>query len=101
MVVSEQAQRLFAKDLIAKQIPFKSGVEIKISKISYGDLFNLRVLAFSAVVKMRGLVLRDTSYIGVHRDQFMKLTINYVDGDLDETGRTALDQMMSSLKFIK
>ena len=96
---NEQKRKVFAKEIIEKQLPLKKGVKIEVNNISYGELFRLRVLAFTAVVEMGPMVLRDTTYIGIHRNRIVKITLNYLDGDLDETARKALNEFMGTLVF--
>ena len=96
---SEQKRKAFAKTIIEKQLPFKKGVKIEVNQAIYGEMFRLKVLAFAAVVEMGPMVLRDTSYMGIHRNRIMKITINYVDGALDETASKALNEMLGTLVF--
>jgi len=92
--------REFAREVVAKQIPITGGVEIEINEAVPGYYFNDRkMLQYTAVVYMGPMVLRDTTFIGAHGDQIVRVTINYVDGALDDAARAALEIVLSTLTF--
>lgn len=89
----------FIKDVIMKQLPIKEGVEITVTDEVFGEFFGLEMLEFVVIVEFGGLVLRDTTFIGVHKNRIVKVTLNYVDGALGDAGREALNEIFSTLRF--
>ena len=62
-------------------------------------MFGINVVAFNAVVEMGSTVAWDTSYVGVFKNRIVKVTINYIDGALDDVARNALNEILGSLSF--
>ena len=73
--------------------------KIEVLHNSYGSMFGINVVAFNAVVEMEPTVAWDTSYVGVFKNRIVKVTINYIDGALDDVARNALNEILGSLSF--
>ena len=96
---SEEARLNFAKETLKSQIPKNLNPEIEILNSGYGPMFGIDVVGFSAVVEMGSMASWDTSYIGVFKNRIVKITINYMDGSLDEVARNALNEFLGTLRF--
>ena len=96
---SEQQRLDFAEQTIRSQIPLNLDPEIEVLRNSYGSMFGINVLAFNALVEMGPTVAWDTSYVGVFKNRIVKVTINYIDGALDDVARNALNEILGSLSF--
>lgn len=98
-LISENNRLEMAESTIRQQIPSNLEPEIEILNNTYEKMFGIQVLAFHAVVYLENYVLRDTTYMGIHKNRIFRVTLNYIDGDMDEVAAITLDKFFSSLRF--
>ena len=96
---SKEFQAEFAKKVIGEGIPLKEGFSIKIKEVAVEEFFNIQMLKFMAVVEIGFVTMLDTSYIGIHKNRIVKVSLNYYEGELNDSIRKAISRFFGSLKF--
>ena len=98
---SEEARLAMVDNTIRGQVPAALEPEIEILHNAYGEFFGLRVLAFHAAVYIGEIVTRDTTYLGINDNRIVRITLNYMDGDLDSVASDQVTNFLTSLNFEK
>ena len=47
------------------------------------------------------MIMKETTFIGVHKNKILKVTLNFFDGDLTDQSRSSISKFFESLKFEK
>jgi hypothetical protein len=98
-LVSEEARLKMAESTISGQIPAALQPKIEILENDYGDFFGLRFLAYHAVVYVGEISSRDTTYLGVSKNRIVRVTLNYMEGDMDDVANDQITKFLKSLVF--
>lgn len=99
----KKSQKDFAKDIIEKAIPLKSGYRVQVDETVEGGFFGLKMLEYTATVIIGEavMIMKETTFIGVHKNKILKVTLNFFDGDLTDQSRSSISKFFESLKFEK
>jgi len=95
---TEEAQNDFAKSLIQRSVPGK--FEIDIYRTSISSLGGLEVLQFGATVEVGPLLSYDTTTIALHRNRIIKISLNYLDGAMNEETSQIISRFFESFRFV-
>lgn len=98
MFDTERKRKDFADSMIRNEIPGKN-YTIDVYRTGMTEIGGIKVAQFGSVVDMGNTLTHDVSMVGIHRNRFVKITLNHFDGAMNKEVEDAIGRLYSSLKF--
>ena len=95
---TEEAQNDFAKSMMQRSVPGE--FEIDIYRTGISSLGGLEVLQFGATVEVGPLLSYDSTMIALHRNRIIKISLNYLDGAMNEEASQIIGRFFESFRFV-
>ncbi|MCH7663600.1 MAG: hypothetical protein IH859_06995 [Chloroflexi bacterium] len=95
---TEEAQNNFATSIMERSIP--GDFEIDIYQTGISSFGGLDVLQFAVTVEFGPLLSYDTTMVALHRNHIIKISLNYVDGAMNEETSQVISRFFESFQFV-
>ena len=95
---TEEAQTDFATSIMERSIPGE--LEIDIYQTGISSFGGLDVLQFAATVEVGPLLSYDTTMIALHRNRIIKISLNYLEGAMNEETSQVISRYFESFQFV-
>jgi hypothetical protein len=97
---TQKQQWLFAEAVLKSQIQPQSGYSPKIERTGITKLGGIEALQLMGIVSPRPFAVRNTTLLLVHRGRMVKVIISYRENYFSEKAHSAVDALLSSIKFL-
>ncbi|MCH9004757.1 MAG: hypothetical protein IH838_05635 [Proteobacteria bacterium] len=94
---TEEAQNDFAVSIMQRSVP--GSFEIDIYQTGVSSFGGLNVLQFAATVESGPYLSYDTTMIALHRNRIIKISLNYLDGAMNEETSQIVSRFFESFRF--
>lgn len=95
----KQATNDWVTAIIKEKMPFNDA-KIEVNRTDVGTFFNIKMLEYVASVEMMNFMSHETGFVGLHRRRLASVTLNYIDGSMDDTANNAITHFFGSLQFV-
>jgi hypothetical protein len=77
-----------------------ANANIDIERTTFGAFFNINMLEYMGTVEMINLLSHETGFVGFHQNRLVSVTLNYLDGSMDDTADNTISHFLESLQFV-
>lgn len=95
---TQAARSTFATAVMEKSVPGE--FEINIDRTAISNLGGLDVFQFAATVEFGPTLSFETSMVALHRNRIVKVSLNYLDGAMNEETSQTKSRFFESFEFV-
>lgn len=96
---TEDTQKQFADLMLQQSLPPNLDLEVSVDQVRMTQIGGLDAFEFSALVNGAPQATREHSFVAIHKNRIMKLTLDYFENGMDEATLARIGALLKSLKF--
>jgi hypothetical protein len=103
IIEGKLSDETYAKEWITEKIKAEvpeRNAKIDLERTERRPFFGIIMVEYMATVELTNLLSHETGFIGRQQSRLASVTLNYLDGSMDETANRAISRFLASLQFV-